>query len=92
MEILHGQGHEIARIASPANGMVIAIDPDIPPEYQRVPLTARGVTGGMVLRLNGKILGEARRQVLWSPTPGAHRLALEGSAGRTLDSARFIVR
>jgi penicillin-binding protein 1C len=85
-------GGEIARIANPANGMVIAIDPDIPTAFQRVPLTASGVTEGMVLKLNGTVLGKANARVLWSPIPGAHLLALEDSAGHTLDRAHFIVR
>jgi penicillin-binding protein 1C len=83
---------EIAHIASPANGMVIAIDPDIPPAFQRVPLSASGVSDGMVLKLNGAVLGKATGQVLWSPKPGTHLLALEDAAGRTLDSSHFVVR
>ena len=82
----------IARIASPANGMVIAIDPDIPPSRQRVPLSARGSIDGMVLRLNGALIGSAQRNVMWSPQPGTYLLALEDHAGHTLDSARFTVR
>ena len=85
-------GGEIARIASPSNGMVIALDPDIPPAFQRVPLSARGVSDAMVLTLNGAVLGKATGKVLWSPKPGTHLLAIEDGAGRTLDSARFIVR
>ena len=85
-------GGEIAHIASPANGMVIALDPDIPPAFQRLPFTASGVTDAMVLKLNGAVLGKATGKVLWSPKPGTHLLALEDSAGHTLDSAHFIVR
>src|SRR6185312_256367 len=65
----------IARIASPANGMVIAIDPDIPPSHQRVPLSAQGHVEGMVLRLNGSLLGPAERNVMWAPQPGTYLLA-----------------
>jgi penicillin-binding protein 1C len=82
----------IARIANPANGMVIAIDPDIPPAHQRVPLSAQGHVEGMVLRLNGALLGPAERNVMWSPQPGTYLLALEDTAGHTLDAARFTVR
>ena len=82
----------IARIASPSNGMVIAIDPDIPPSHQRVPLSARGGVEGLVLKLNGTTIGPAQRNVMWSPQPGTWLLALEDGAGHTLDSARFTVR
>jgi penicillin-binding protein 1C len=83
---------EIARIASPANGMVIAVDPDIPGRFQRVPLSARGAGEGMVLRLNGAAIGPAHQAVMWMPQRGAYLLALEDAAGRTIDAARFIVR
>ena len=83
---------EIARIASPANGLVIAIDPDIPAHFQRVPLSARGAGEGMELRLNGAPLGPARDGVMWAPERGAHVLALVDAAGHTLDAARFSVR
>jgi penicillin-binding protein 1C len=83
---------EIARIANPANGMVIAIDPDIPLRFQRVPLAARGADERMVLRLNGAVLGPASDGIMWAPARGAYVLALEDSSGHTLDSARFIVR
>jgi penicillin-binding protein 1C len=83
---------ELARIASPAAGMVIALDPDIPPRLQRVPLRARGARDGMVLRLNGAVIGPAEREVMWAPERGAWQLAVEDASGRTLDSARFSVR
>jgi penicillin-binding protein 1C len=83
---------EMARIASPANGMVIAVDPDIPARFQRLPLSARGARSGMVLRLDGSPIGPARYGVMWEPQRGAHVLALDDGAGHTLDSARFIVR
>jgi penicillin-binding protein 1C len=83
---------EIARISSPANGMVIAIDPDIPSRMQRVPLAARGADDRMVLRLNGQLIGAASDSVMWAPERGTYVLALEDASGHTLDSARFIVR
>jgi penicillin-binding protein 1C len=83
---------EIARIASPANGMVIAIDPDIPLQFQRVPLSARGADDRMVLKLNGTVVGPADHHVMWPPARGTYVLALEDAAGHTLDAARFIVR
>jgi penicillin-binding protein 1C len=83
---------EIARIASPANGVVIALDPDIPARLQRVPLSTRGTDDRMVLRLNDKVLGPADQNVMWIPERGSYTLALEDGAGRTLDSARFLVR
>jgi penicillin-binding protein 1C len=82
----------IARIESPANGTVVALDPDIPPVAQRVPIRARGSLDGMRLRLNGTVLGAAGRPLLWSPLPGYHQLTLEGRDGRVVDRIHFTVR
>jgi penicillin-binding protein 1C len=82
----------IARIASPTSGMVIALDPDIPARFQRVPLSTRGTDDHMVLRLNEKVIGPADRNVMWIPERGSYTLALEDGAGNTIDSARFLVR
>jgi len=83
---------DIARIESPARGVVIALDPDIPARFQRVPLSTRGTDDRMVLRLNEKVLGPADRNIMWIPERGAYTLALEDGAGHTIDSARFLVR
>jgi penicillin-binding protein 1C len=81
-----------ARISSPANGVVIALDPDIPQQRQRVPLAAEHAARDTLFRLNGQVVGAARAGVLWSPRRGAHRLVLEDRGGRILDDVRFTVR
>jgi penicillin-binding protein 1C len=83
---------QIARIVTPANGMVIASDPDIPPSHQKVLITAEGATGQMQLTLNGKKLASAGKSVLWAPQPGAHRLELQDADGRLVDRILFTVR
>jgi penicillin-binding protein 1C len=82
----------IARIASPANGMVIAIDPDIPANRQRIPIAVQGASASMTLLLNGAEIGPANAQLLWAPTAGAYRLAVADSTGRVLDQILFTVR
>jgi penicillin-binding protein 1C len=81
-----------ARIVSPANGMIIAIDPDIPLRSQRVPVTAQGVDAGMSFTLNDSILGRADRAFFWTPAAGAHHLALQDRSGRVLDRILITVR
>ena len=81
-----------AHITSPANGMVIAVDPDIPPDHQRVLITVQGGTPDLVVRLNDTVLGRAGRPVLWAPRSGSHHLAVEDAAGHTLDRILFTVR
>jgi penicillin-binding protein 1C len=85
-------GTGIARITSPPNGMVIALDPDIPPTSQRVPFETDGGSVAMQLRLDEKVIGSAVRLHLWSPRAGAHRLALMDDHGRVVDQVLFTVR
>ena len=86
------QRSAIARIASPANGMMIAIDPDIPVNRQRLPLSVKGANASMKLLLNGAEIGPANTQVLWAPTTGAYRLAVADATGRVVDQILFTVR
>lgn len=82
----------LVRISNPVNGTVIALDPDIPPEVQRVPLAAQGTDARHRLIIDDVELGSADRPVLWQPTPGAHRLALADDSGRIVDHVLFTVR
>ncbi len=75
------------RLLSPADGTVIALDPDIPAARQRVPVRA---TGTGALHVDGHPLGLG--QALWSPVPGVHMVTLTGAAGTVLDHARVTVR
>ncbi len=81
-----------ARITSPANGMIIALDPDIPLRAQRVPVTTQGVDAGMSVTLNDSLLGRADRTLYWTPATGSHRFALKDRAGRILDRILVTVR
>jgi len=83
---------EVAHIESPANGMVIALDPDIPGRNQRVPIVIKGLRPGMRLTLNDAPLGAAVPQLLWSPRAGSYRLALQDRGGHALDQVLFTVR
>lgn len=79
-------------IQSPANGMIIAMDPDIPAGHQRVLIAVRGARRGMKVRLNDRLLGSAVGERLWLPQPGTYYLTLEDSQGRRLDRVLFKVR
>lgn len=84
-----------AAIASPADGTVFALDPDIPPQAQRVWLHAEDVAGrtaqGVAWRLDGKRLGRGGK-LAWLPWPGRHRLELVDAAGTVLDTIHIEVR
>lgn len=83
---------EAARILMPVKGTIIALDPDIPPQAQRLRLKASDDAGARVAwRMDGKALG--RGPLLeWLPWPGRHTLELTDAQGRVLDTVRFEVR
>lgn len=84
-----------AAIASPADGTVFALDPDIPPQAQRVWLHAEDVAGrtasAVAWRLDGKRLGHGGK-LAWRPWPGRHRLELVDAKGTVLDTVHIEVR
>jgi penicillin-binding protein 1C len=83
----------LARISYPADGTVIALDPDIPPGRQHIALqlSSSGARGWQ-WRLDGKLLGRADQPRTWRPHPGRHRLELLDAAGKTLETVGFEVR
>ena len=87
------QGKALARIRYPATGTVIALDPDIPPIRQRLPLqlTTKGEAGWQ-WHIDGKPAGRADRASRWLPQPGKHRLALLDAKNVELDAVDFEVR
>jgi penicillin-binding protein 1C len=86
------RGPATARIASPANGTTIALDPDIPAANQLVIVEGRGADASLGLYLDGQRLGSAERPRRWRPVPGDHRIELRTAEGRVRDSATFTVR
>lgn len=77
------------RIRMPAPGTIVALDPDIPPNRQRLTFVASGAGGRW--RLDGKPLGQGT-QLQWLPWPGRHVMQLTDARGTVLDEVRFEVR
>jgi len=80
------------RIVAPVSGAIIALDPDIPPERERVVFEAADTRGALHWMLDGQDLGAARDVHVWRPTRGAHVLVLIDEAARVIDRVRFEVR
>jgi len=74
-------------IASPRDGSIFAIDPDMPRDVQRIAFV--GEPGQWWL--DGRRIGQGPR-VAWSPWPGAHRLELRAASGHVLGRVAFEVR
>ncbi len=86
-------GQALARIAYPAGGSVIALDPDIPPPLQRLPLRLSAAAGkAWQWEMDGKRLGRVDRVQGWLPQPGKHRLRLLDDNRQTVDAVDFEVR
>ncbi|MDB5880041.1 MAG: penicillin-binding protein, partial [Variovorax sp.] len=82
---------QAARIASPADGSIIALDPDIPPTNQRVRFQADGRDAGLQWRIDGKTIARGARAG-WLPWPGRHVVELADARGRVLDTVKVEVR
>ena len=82
-------------IASPADGTIFALDPDIPPAAQRVWFRAEGVTGQTARAVRWKLDGKAFArggEAAWLPWPGRHRLELVDAGGNVVDAVGIEVR
>jgi len=80
-----------ARITAPADGTLLALDPDIPPRHQRVRFEADAAGAGVQWRIDGRAFARGPR-AQWLPWPGRHVIELADAQGRVLDRVRVEVR
>ena len=80
------------RIVAPVDGTIIALDPDIPDDRERVPLEVAGDVLGVRWRVDDVDLGPARGLTLWAPTAGTHVVRLIGADAIPLAAATVEVR
>jgi penicillin-binding protein 1C len=92
MAVVPGDVDMGAVIAYPAAGTVIALDPDIPPEEQKLFFESQPHNDSLRWMLDGRVIGNAGTLLLWTPLPGKHDLSLADEADRILDSIGFEVR
>jgi penicillin-binding protein 1C len=78
-----------ARILAPTSGTIIALDPDIPPNRQRVSFQAEGQNVAWLL--DGKPLAKGNA-AKWLPWPGRHVVQLVDAKGAKLDEIKLEVR
>lgn len=84
-----GAPQEGGRILAPADGTILALDPDIPPQRQRLALRAEGA--GLRWRVDGREFARGPA-AQWLPWPGRHRLQITDARGKVLDEVRVEVR
>ncbi len=80
------------RITSPVNGSVYALDPDIPPDRQRLLVRAAGAGPGYRLMQGTARLADGDAGIQLLPVPGSHLLTLVDPGGRVVDRVRYTVR
>ena len=80
-----------AAIVAPANRTIVALDPDIPPENQRLRLAAQGVGPDARWMLRGREIARGS-EAWWFPMPGVHDVLLQNREGLELDRVKLLVR
>ncbi len=92
IRLASAQGVARTLIAAPADRTIVALDPDIPPQAQKLPFTlVAGVSRSWWWRLDDKRLGPAVN-TQWAMWPGAHTLELMNDRGAVVEAVRFEVR
>ncbi|WP_370446708.1 penicillin-binding protein 1C [Rhodoferax sp. TS-BS-61-7] len=86
---LKNEATPTARITAPTTGTIIALDPDIPPQAQRLTLQAEGAN--LRWLVNGKPLAKGNT-ALWPLWPGRHVVQIADAKGQVLDHVRIEVR
>jgi penicillin-binding protein 1C len=90
--MVKGLAKPASRILYPAPNTIIALDPDMPSEDQKLFFEAGHNSENLQWNLNGRRIGTASKLFLWVPVPGKHVLALVDGADRVIDSISFEVR
>ena len=86
------EGSRRPRIVNPVSGSVYAIDPDIPPDRQRLAVGVSGEVTAHRLQLDKRDLGAADSRPLMLAGPGQHHLRLIDVGGHVVDQIVFTIR
>uniref|UniRef100_UPI0033425A28 penicillin-binding protein 1C n=1 Tax=Castellaniella defragrans TaxID=75697 RepID=UPI0033425A28 len=89
---LGGQRAAILRIAEPVDGTVMALDPDIPIDRQRMRLRVVDMAMQQAPSVRWFLDGAPIDGDEWLPRPGRHVFELRGPGGQVLDQAQVFVR
>jgi penicillin-binding protein 1C len=82
----------VQKITYPAQGMIIALDPDIPEDRQRVFFEADASGDHLSWRLNSIEIGRTSEIISWKPVPGTYTISLIDAQDAIIDSVNFIVK
>ncbi len=92
IQLASARGTARTLIHAPADRTIVALDPDIPPQAQKLSFAVvEGVSPKWSWRLDDKRLGPAVN-TQWPMWPGAHKLELVDAAGKVVEAVSFEVR
>ena len=91
-ESLLTKSEENPHIIYPANGTIIALDPDIPTKNQFLFFEARTDNKKFDWVLNNEKIGDSNAIVLWKPKRGKYLLSMMNNQNNIVDSVTFEVR
>ena len=91
-ESLLTKSEENPHIIYPANGTIIALDPDIPTENQLLFFEAKTDDRQFGWVLNNERIGDSIAAVSWKPKRGKYLLSLVNNQNNIVDSVAFEVR
>ena len=80
------------RIVYPPSGTVIALDPDIPPELQKIFFISQANEESLRWVLNGHTISRVGSILPWTPEAGTYALTLCDRENGIIDSVSFEVR
>lgn len=80
------------KIIYPADGTVMALDPDIPGERQKIFFEAKPRARSLRWLVDGAVIGDAAGRPSWPLSAGMHSAALVDADNRVVDRVGFIVR
>jgi penicillin-binding protein 1C len=80
------------RIIYPPSGTIIALDPDIPPELQKIFFISQPRASHLRWVLNDRAIMEEKNNYPWTPQAGAYTLSLVDEKGHVIDAVQFEVR
>ncbi|MCX5814999.1 MAG: penicillin-binding protein 1C [Proteobacteria bacterium] len=84
--------HQKPGIVYPADETLVALDPEIPEELQRVPFRFQPESHRYEWVLNKAKTGHSDHLFLWKPERGKYELCIVDREDRIVDSVEFVVR
>jgi penicillin-binding protein 1C len=91
-ELQESNQNQSPKIEYPIDGMIVAYDPDIPEDFQKILFQAKGNTQGLFWNLNDKVLGDATKSHSWQVQKGKFKLQLIKPNNQIIQSLSFEVR